>query len=194
MSTSRDYHHGDLRQTLIATALTALEADGGKPLSLRELARRAGVSPAAPYRHFTDLAALNRAVATDGFKRFRAAMEAAREEHIAPREQLVSMSDAYVKFALKTPQLFRLMFSAGVGADEDPTLRAAGQAAYGTLAAVAGRLDPDAPAEAALEAWAFVHGLAMLLLDGQLPGVGLETAGTLARRLSRRRLAAYGAP
>lgn len=91
-----------------------------------------------------------------------------------------------MRFALETPGLFRLMFSAGIGGDSDPILRAAGQEAYGRLARVASRVAPDAPGEAALSAWAFVHGLAMLVLDSQLPGVTPDGTSVLVRRLARR--------
>lgn len=166
--------------------MAALETDTEKAPSLRELARRAGVSPAAPYRHFTDLAALNRAVAAEGFRRFRRALDGARDDSQPAREQLVAMAEAYVRFALETPGLFRLMFSAGIGGDSDAELHAAGQEAYGRLARVAGRVAPDAPGEAALAAWAFVHGLAMLVLDKQLPGATPDGTGALVRRLARR--------
>ena len=188
MSTSSEsdrYHHGDLRHALVQAALELLAEGGTDALGLRELARRVGVSAAAPYRHFKDRQALIQAVAAAGFEKFDAAVSGAREG-IAPDDQFAAMAEAYVHFALDNPRLYRLMFSSELGRFEDPLLRRAADAAYASLAVAAAREDPDAPGEAAIGAWAFVHGLSMLLLDGQLIGVTPETAGPLIRKLARR--------
>lgn len=188
MSTSNEsdrYHHGDLRRALVEAALDLLARDGTEALGLRELARRVGVSAAAPYRHFRDRQALIQAVAAAGFQKFDAEVSGAKDG-VAPEDQFAAMAEAYVHFALVNPRLYRLMFSSELGKFEDPELRRAADAAYASLAVAAAREDPDAPGEAAIGAWAFVHGLSMLLLDGQLLGVTPETADPLIRKLTRR--------
>lgn len=188
MSTSNDpvrYHHGDLKQALVDAALAQLAEGGDEQLGLRELARRVGVSAAAPYRHFRDRQALIQAVAAAGFEQFDAAVRAARDA-APPEAQFAAMAEAYVHFALAHPRLYRLMFSSELGRFEDPALKRAAEAAYAGLAVAAAKEDPEAPGEAAISAWAFVHGLSMLLLDGQLLGVTPETAEPLIRKLARR--------
>jgi AcrR family transcriptional regulator len=147
VSTSRPYHHGDLRAALLDAALELLEDD--ETFSLRAVARRAGVSPNAPYRHYADKEALLAALATYGFAQLADRLEAAAE--------LTGMAEQYVAFALSHPGLFRLMYGR-------PTANAA---AARTAEILASRL-----ADPALQigAWAMVHGLAVLLLDGKLPG------------------------
>jgi len=191
MSTSAAYHHGDLKHALVEAALVALTEGGTDALGLRDLARRVGVSPAAPYRHFRDKQALIQAVAAAGFARFLATIEAATTDG-TPVEHLAAMAEAYVGFALANPALYRLMFSAELGRFEDRGLREAAEAAYSSLAVAAARVDTKTPAEAAISAWAFVHGLAMLLLDNQLLGVTPSTAGPLVRVLARRHAAELG--
>lgn len=147
MSTSRPYHHGDLRAALLDAALALLEED--ETFSLRAVARRAGVSPTAPYRHYQDKEALLAAVATDGFTQLADRLDAAPE--------LTAMAEEYVAFALAHPALFRLMYGR-------PT---ANTASARTAAILASRVaDPAVQ----IGAWAMVHGLAVLLLDGKLPG------------------------
>jgi len=177
MSTSsklRAYHHGDLRRALLDTALVMLEEEGSAGLGLRELARRLGVSPAAPYRHFDSRIALLEALAVTGYQRFaRAVTEAATA---SPADPLNAMGRAYIRFALDNGNLFRLMFSPELERSGRPALRMAADAAFATLAKVTtagGRL-------AALKAWAEVHGLATLLLDRQINLAPGEDAETLA--------------
>ena len=160
MSTSaRPYHHGDLRAALLDAADALLEAG---EVSLREAARRAGVSPAAAYRHFADKEALLAALAARHFAQFGAALAGAGIRAQGP---------AYVRFALERPGRFRLMFGPLLcRAGAHPELRAAADAAFAALTRAAGGR------EAGIRAWALVHGLAHLMLDGALPGeVDLET-------------------
>ena len=145
MSTSRPYHHGDLRAALLTAALGLLEDD--EAFSLRAVARRAGVSPNAPYRHYQDKEALLAALATYGFAQLADRLDAATE--------LTDMAAEYVAFALAHPGLFRLMYGR-------PTANAASRR---TAEILASRL--PAPA-LQIGAWAMVHGLAVLLLDGKL--------------------------
>jgi AcrR family transcriptional regulator len=168
MSTSGQnapYHHGDLRNALLEAALIILERDGEAGLGLRDLARAVGVSPAAPYRHFDSRAALLEALAVTGFQRFTRAMEDVAAA--SPPDLLSAMGKTYVLFALHNAALFRLMFSAQLRRDNRPGLRMAADAAFATLRRVSGG-DTRAGRVAALAAWARVHGLAVLLLDGQI--------------------------
>lgn len=168
MSTSipnAPYHHGDLRRALLEAALIILEKEGEAGLGLRDVARAVGVSPAAPYRHFDGRAALLEALAVTGFQRFTRAMEDVAAAQSA--DMLAAMGKTYVLFALRNAALFRLMFSAQLRRDNRPGLRMAADAAFATLRHVSGG-DARSGRIAALAAWARVHGLAVLLLDGQI--------------------------
>lgn len=150
------YHHGNLAAAVLEAAGKIVEGEGAGGLSVREAARRAGVSHNAPYRHFPDREALLAALAADGFERLAKALK-----NRSGRE----MADAYVRFALEHPQRFRLMFS---GRGERPELQArfaAGFVVLGTSADLAGTA-----------AWSMVHGLAQLMLGGQLES-SAELAG-----------------
>lgn len=195
MSTSRPakagYHHGELREALVAAGIAILQ-EGGDPasLGLREAARRAGVSAMAPYRHFSDKDALLAAVATVGFERLRADLEAADRNTSPPREgegtraksdtrqvgeadachgghaALIAQGVAYVAFAAANPELFRLMFRT-CSAKLPEALAKASSAAFGVLAArVANLVSAEHAADEALRCWALVHGMAVLALDG----------------------------
>lgn len=171
MTEKDPYHHGDLRNALLAAAREILDEAGVSGLSLRAVARRAGVSQTAPYRHFKDKAALIAAIATDGFLVLKDALEAASDEG-QEGEGLHSLGRAYVNFARKNTGLYRLMFGPEIGqVDRDD---AYWQASRGTYDLLAGGLPPDRGGEAgdrrakALAAWSLVHGLAMLILDGQV--------------------------
>lgn len=168
MSTSRlnaPYHHGDLRNALLEAALNILQLQGEEGLGLRDLARAVGVSPAAPYRHFDSRAALLEALAVTGYQRFTRAMEDVAASN--PPDLLGSMGRTYVRFALENAALFRLMFSSQLRRDNRPGLRMAADAAFATLRHVSGG-DTNAGRITALAAWSRVHGLATLLLDGQI--------------------------
>lgn len=196
MSTSEPsdrYHHGDLRRALVEAALELLLEGGTDALGMRELARRVGVSAAAPYRHFRDKQALIQAVAAAGFALFLEAIEDAKAG-AAPEEQFGAMAEAYVQFALRYPRLYRLMFSSELGKYEDKDLRRAADAVYASLAVAAAKEDPEAPGEAAISAWAFVHGLSMLLLDEQLLGVSAANAEPLVKALTRRHAKRFSNP
>jgi AcrR family transcriptional regulator len=149
-STNAPYHHGNLRQALLEAALIILARDGEAGLGLRDLARAVGVSAAAPYRHFDSRTATMEAVALK-----------------QPADPVAAMGKAYVLFALENANLFRLMFSPSVKKDGRPGLRMAADAAFDTLRHVVGG-DARAGRIRALAAWARVHGLAILLLDGQI--------------------------
>src|SRR5688500_3646105 len=154
------YHHGDLRAALVRAAEEILEEQGLAALSIREAARRAGVSHNAPYRHFPDRDSLLAELAAEGFRRLGGELTA----H-SGRE----MGEAYVRFALKHPERFRLMFGGALKHDKQPALREAAQQTYAVLVAAFRAQSSVADAEhAAAAAWSLVHGLAHLILDGQL--------------------------
>lgn len=166
------YHHGHLREALVAEGLRLLEETGEAAFSLRELARRLGVSANAAYRHFASKDALLEALAADGFRRFGAAQAQAVVASGHPRRGFLAAGHAYVDFARAQPALFRLMFgrfSAGRGEGE---MAQAGEWAFqGLRHAVAAALgmaveDPVVDV-AALHAWSLVHGISLLVLDGQ---------------------------
>src|ERR1700747_2060815 len=120
------YHHGHLRAALVSAALELLEERGETELSLRAVARRAGVSPAAPYRHYADREALASAVAAIGYRELAARLGAAHPMP-SPPDELASVAIAYVQFALERPALFRIMF--GEPCDRDSDERVAATAA-----------------------------------------------------------------
>lgn len=147
--------------------MVMLETHGAAGLGLRELARVVGVSPAAPYRHFDSKTALLEALAITGYQRFSTIMRGA-EAGSAPAQRIGAMGHAYVRFALDNPNLFRLMFSPELKREGRPGLKMAADAAFDTLRAVTEALPEGGKRIGALKAWAQVHGLAVLLLDGQI--------------------------
>lgn len=164
------YHRGGLRRTLIAVAVELVAREGAEALSLREVARRAGVSHNAPYRHFPNRAALLAAVAAAGFEALAAKLETVPEAAL-PAARLQALGRAYVAFALENGALYRLMFGGAVEPAADPALAAAGERAFALLRRAVAAIEPQAPLrEATVSAWAFVHGLAHLALDRQLAG------------------------
>jgi AcrR family transcriptional regulator len=168
VSTSKaTYHHGDLRAECVRAAVELLEESGETALSLRAVARRAGVSPAAPYRHYADREALVSAVAAVGYRELAGRLAAAHPSPSTPK-QLASVAVAYVQFALDRPALFRIMF--GEPCDRDNDERVAATATVSLyVRGIVERAFPDADAEALATAiWALVHGLAFLHLDGKL--------------------------
>jgi AcrR family transcriptional regulator len=177
-TTERGYHHGDLRQALIAVAETLLAEKGVEGFTLRECARRAGVSPAAPGHHFGNMTGLLTAIATLGFEGLAAAMEsAAAASDGTAEERLKAIGLGYIRFALAHPARFRVIFGRFPLDHGDAALAAAGDHAFDilaqTIAAQRGNseaLDEQARAELVL-AWSTVHGFANLALDGQMPFV-----------------------
>lgn len=169
MSTSvRSYHHGDLRAALVSAAVDMLEA--GEPYSMRAVARRADVSPTAPYRHFADRSALDSAVAVEGFKDLTACLAAVLDkmpDDEGPVGVLSGLGVAYVSFALRRPALFRLMFG-GECDDSDSERVKASQTLHAVLGEVLARLFPaQATPPLATALWGLAHGLAFLHLDGK---------------------------
>lgn len=169
----RPYHHGDLRRVIIDTAMDMLQEGGGWRFTLRELARRAGVSHAAPYKHFPDKAALLTELALIGFDRLRETL-IARSNPASVREQFVVAARAYVGFAIANPALYRLMFGTEAGKPADVHLNERALGAFGLLLEMlqdgqdAGALRKRPIQGQAAACWAQIHGIAMLTIDGLL--------------------------
>jgi AcrR family transcriptional regulator len=170
------YHHGNLPQALRDAALALINEAGADALTLRGAAKRAGVSQAAPYRHFRNKEALLAAVAEEGFRAMADAMGRRAAPHRdEPAGRLRALGRAYVEFATRHPAHFRVMFSRmPVDRAVHPALEAAATAAYALLMGAirdcqaAGVVRAGDPEELALCAWSAVHGLSALVVDGQL--------------------------
>ena len=170
------YHHGHLREALVAGAQELIEEVGVESLTIRGLAERVGVSHAAPQYHFVDKASLLVAVATEGFRELSRALEDI-ETGSDPVEAFVAMGRTYVNFAFASPQRYRLMFASDIPELKagNPEFCEASGAAFSLLTGAIARYqnEPDASAErvtaAAFFAWSSVHGAVMLQLDGTFP-------------------------
>ena len=163
------YHHGDLKNALIQAATTVLAEKGAAALSLREVAKVAGVSHAAPYRHFRDKAALLRVLAQGGFERLTAAINTAAENSPHnPEQKLIEAGVAYVRNALQHPEITKLMFAGTIEPQQDRAYLAASAASYEALLDIIregieqGSFRQQPPQQLVLVAWASMHGLAML--------------------------------
>ncbi|MFJ3586393.1 TetR/AcrR family transcriptional regulator [Streptomyces sp. NPDC090127] len=166
MSSGRTYHHGDLRQAVLTAAVDVIATDGPSALSLRDLARRAGVSHAAPAHHFKDRAGLLTAVAAEGFDLLA--------EALGEAEDLKDAGVRYVRFATEHPAHFQVMFQPDLHRPDDPELLAAKERAgdrlrAGVTSVPAGGRGPD-PRLAGVAAWSLAHGFATLLLGHNLAG------------------------
>lgn len=187
------FHHGDLRRALLQGGMLLLEREGPLGVGLRAVARLAGVSQTAPYRHFPDKESLLAALAEEGLREMGDRMAAAAREHADPRSTLFAIAECYVAFAAERPNLFRLMFGPQV-ADKRrcPGVEAAGHRAYQILtdtleaAQRAGQILPGDVEVLALTRWSCVHGLASLILDGRLADEVAEAGGVrpLARKVA----------
>ena len=169
------YHHGDLRRALLDEAAAVLTEGGVGALSLRDLARRIGVSPTAPYHHFPNKAALVGALSEDTLLALDRASEEATRGVTAPADRIRALGVAYVLFAVEHPERFRLAFRPEMGSpfaslDGAPGSLPSDVPAFRHLQnAVADlALDQQAQTHTALAAWGLVHGLASLLVDGPL--------------------------
>lgn len=173
--TRRDYHHGDLRNALLASARSLLERGGPVAVSLRAVARAAGVSQAAPYHHFPDKEHLWVALASLGFNDLRACQIAAAESS-APHMRLSALGNAYVRFASQNPNMYRLMFGEAITDwGKYPEAACAKRRCFEPSQAVIASdptarkgPKPNGAETIGIPAWALVHGLAMLPIDGSL--------------------------
>jgi AcrR family transcriptional regulator len=188
----RPYHHGNLREALLQGAVRVIAEVGPAAFTLREVARRAGVSHNAPYRHFRDKDALLAAVAAQGFRELTRAMRVPGERPAqAPSNSPLSELDklkqsglAYVAFAVRRPEHFTVMFDATVVGSKDPEYTQASQDAFNTLlnyirtCQEEGQLPDGNTMERALYAWSLVHGIAKLAVAGRFP---FKTKATLLK-------------
>lgn len=171
----KPYHHGDLRKALLQSAIRLIREVGPTAFTLREVARRAGVSHNAPYRHFRDKEDLIAAVATEGYQELTAAMVAAASQQPDVLDRLKHAGLAYIRFALHRPEHFTVMFDAPFALQRHPDAARAAKQAFSTMAGLVSiclqekRLVPGDSARYALLAWSMVHGVAKLAITGRLP-------------------------
>ncbi|MFE2529075.1 TetR/AcrR family transcriptional regulator [Streptomyces sp. NPDC059382] len=169
MAATPTYHHGDLRRAVISAALQVIRDDGVAAISLRDLARRAQVSHAAPAHHFKDKAGLLTAIATEGFDLLADSLTSVPTD---TARKLREMGARYVEFAIGHPAHFEVMFRPQLLHGEDPELTAAKERASRALRSGIEELPaekrPDA-GRAGLAAWSLAHGFAALQLSGSLP-------------------------
>jgi AcrR family transcriptional regulator len=168
------YHHGDLRRALLDEALRTIQAEGVDELTLRTVGEKLGVSRTALYRHFSDKQALLAAVGREGFRMLRLALTSAWEERGRGREGFEAMGLAYVRFAVGHPSHYRVMFGGFIeSCARDAEFVQEAQAAFQVLVGAlieqqeTGLVRRDDPLLLARFIWSVVHGIAMLMIDGQ---------------------------
>ena len=171
----RPYHHGDLKRVVIETAQDMLREEKGWQFTLRELARRAGVSHAAPYKHFPDKSALLAELATLGFDQLRREVDGTSVRQArTSRAEFVAAAKAYIQFGTANPSLYRMMFSADVDKKAFRTLDEAATSAFAVLTTIlergqsSGALKKQPVRGQAAATWALLHGFTLLAIDGQL--------------------------
>ncbi|MEL7461126.1 MAG: TetR/AcrR family transcriptional regulator [Pseudomonadota bacterium] len=178
VKTKTAYHHGDLRQQLVAATRALVEAKGPDLFSVSEACRAAGVSTAAPYKHFADRTEMLVAVAMEGFGEMAEASIAAVSKHPPGSDEAISaMGVVYVEYADANPGVFKMMFA---GDHQTDDLEEAGHGCYGVvLHQVAARMGKteidDAVMRTAFPLWTFVHGLAFLRIDGKAEFAKVDT-------------------
>ena len=190
------YHHGDLKRALTSAALSLVAEKGPKGFTLTEAARRAGVSAAAPYRHFADKAELLATVAENGFRDLHADLAAAADAATEPKARVIELGRAYVRWAVAHPDHYRVMFGSEISKAAHPALAGAADQAFGDLLDAiracqeAGIADGRDPRLVAAPLWSLVHGVASLAIGGELSAVGVQqdpeamAAGVVARVLA----------
>ena len=193
--TERTYHHGNLRQALLERAWQTVDAQGVDALSLRQLAREAGVSHGASARHFRDKAALLDALAVEGFTRMNAALTDASAQPGLFADRFAAAGRAYVGFAVAHPAILGVMYSAKHRPEASAELQALSHVGMTGLVALvaegqaAGEVRDGSPEQHALVAFAAVHGVATLATDDLLDGVPWRTAADVTIDFVRRGLA-----
>ena len=174
------YHHGDLHDGLLKAAEAVLERDGLQGLTLRAVAREAGVSHAAPTHHFGDLSGLVSELAAIGFRRFNTAMSTAGATGTTQMESGLARAKAYLAYARERPGMYRLMFRTERLDMTRPALREAANASFAGLASVVAARQHDSISTEVLtmeqaaqiaRTWSLVHGFTMLMLDGRLSDI-----------------------
>jgi AcrR family transcriptional regulator len=180
------YHHGDLRAALIQAALRTIQTRGVEALTLRGVGEDLGVSRTALYRHFTDKSALLAAVAAEGFRTFHGRLVAAWEGAGRGRAGFEAQGLAYIRFAIEHPSSYRVMFGGFLSRPLPPDLATESAAAFQALVDAILEMQrahlaaPGEPLLPARFAWATVHGIAMLAIDGVLAPADAEAAARFA--------------
>jgi AcrR family transcriptional regulator len=190
------YHHGELRQATIDTAIQIVAERGIEALTLREVSQRIGVSRMAPYRHFENKSALLAAVAEEGFAMmYRYLQQTLTESPPEPLPRLQKLGIAYISFATSQPTHYRLMFgSLAVDRSIYPELHSTAAKNYNLLlqsvreCQEAGSICNDNPQEIAQMLWSLTHGLSMLIIDGQLDNKGTGTILEMATFMTKKTL------
>ena len=174
------YHHGDLRRNLIQSVRGLVETHGPDGFSIAEASRAAGVSTAAPYKHFKDKTAILHAVVEDAMQRMAEAMAGAITAYpVGSIERIDAIGQSYIDFARDQPGVFRLMFGLTRGHDDDEVIMAHGRNAFGiVIQCVADHLGIEPDAELARQRaymlWCFVHGHSFLIIDDKTSKQGLN--------------------
>jgi AcrR family transcriptional regulator len=183
------YHHGDLKRALTEAALGLVKEKGPKGFTLREVARRAGVSAAAPYRHFADKAQLLAAAATLGFVQLHETLSVAAAKTDDLTQQVLGMGRAYVRWAVTHPDYYHVMFGSELDKSDNPALLTAGLRAFDDLLDAivrcqeANLLPAGDPRKVAGPTWSLLHGIASLTIGRDLSHVGIsEDPQALAER------------
>jgi AcrR family transcriptional regulator len=175
MEKSTPYHHGNLREALLHAAIGLIAEVGPTAFTLREVARRAGVSHNAPYRHFRDKEDLMVAVATEGYLELAQAMKLAAQKHAEAIHRLKHAGLAYIEFALRRPEHFTVMFDAPFRGPQHQDSNESAKEAFSTLVGLvkdaqeSRKLAADDAVQYAYLAWTMVHGVAKLAITGRLP-------------------------
>lgn len=175
---SNSYHHGDLKNALIQAGTEILSREGVRAISLRSVAKRAGVSHTAPYAHFADKQALIAAIAAEGYKKLYQQLSAAQRPDDDPLTRLMAMAQAYLQFALDEPDHFKITFSGVVEAEKDyPEYVEQSKRCFALVVAVVadcranGFFAEGDTQLIAVSTWSCIHGFVQLLLANQLPSV-----------------------
>ena len=188
------YHHGDLRRALLQAAIRTIQKHGFHALTLRAVGDELGVSRTALYRHFQDKSALLTAVAAEGFRTLHVELVTSWDSGAHGLDSLTAMGEAYVRFALRHPWHYRVMFGSGFDLDtSDRELTQEGTGAFQALVTalvalqVRGLVRKDDGQTQANFVWAVVHGVAMLAIDGNFEHQGADTAAIARYAVDRLR-------
>jgi AcrR family transcriptional regulator len=173
MANDPPYHHGDLRRVLIETGLSLIAESGARAFTMREVARRAGVSHNAPYRHFASRDDLIAAIATEGFERLSAAIRKGGSKGGTAVARLIKGSSAYISFANRWPSYYEVMFSPALQKDAYPECAEAAEESFSVLVRAIedcqqnGSVRTGDSRSLARILWALLHGIAELSNAGQ---------------------------
>jgi AcrR family transcriptional regulator len=185
---SKPYHHGALREALLAAAENIIETSGVDGLTLRAVARDAGVSHAAPAHHFGDVTGLLSELAARGFDRFSDRLESNSAGAADQQQRVAGLCRGYVGFAQDSPGLFQLMFRSSRLDRSRPALAISGARAFSILLGQGPHSTPDLSdtrrVKEAVETWSLVHGFSMLIIDGRLTSTMKTFSGPEVETLS----------